>query len=222
VPLAPTPAVIGQQLVLGRDLLLRGAAMQACFLSATAVAARFGTAAVGAHQITLQLWFFCALALDSVAIAAQSLVGAALGGHRADEARVLARRIAVIGGVGGAAGAVLIGAGAGVLPGLFSPDPQVHAQAMLAWPWFVAMLPAAGVVFALDGVLIGAGDVRYLRNLTLAATLGGFLPAVWTAYALDLGLGGIWAGLTLFIVIRLATQVARMRSGRWVVLGAVR
>jgi putative MATE family efflux protein len=222
VPLAPTPAVIGQQLVLGRDLLLRGAAMQACFLSATAVAARFGTAAVGAHQITLQLWFFCALALDSVAIAAQSLVGAALGGHRADEARVLARRIAVIGGVGGAAGAVLIGAGAGVLPGLFSPDPQVHAQAMLAWPWFVAMLPAAGVVFALDGVLIGAGDVRYLRNLTLAATLGGFLPAVWTAYALDLGLGGIWAGLTLFIVIRLATQLARMRSGRWVVLGAVR
>jgi putative MATE family efflux protein len=222
VPLAPTPAVIGHQLVLGRDLLLRGAAMQACFLSATAVAARFGTAAVGAHQITLQLWFFCALALDSVAIAAQSLVGAALGGHRADEARALAWRIAVIGGVGGAAGAVLIGAGAGVLPGVFSPDPQVHAQAMLAWPWFVAMLPAAGVVFALDGVLIGAGDVRYLRNLTLAATLGGFLPAVWTAYALDLGLGGIWAGLTLFIVIRLATQLARMRSGRWVVLGAVR
>ena len=222
VRLAPTPAVIGRQLLLGRDLLLRGAAMQACFLSATAVAARFGTAAVGAHQITLQLWFFCALALDSVAIAAQSLVGAALGGHRADEARVLARRIAVIGGLGGAAGAVLIGAGAGVLPGVFSPDPQVHAQAMLAWPWFVAMLPAAGVVFALDGVLIGAGDVRYLRNLTLAATLGGFLPAVWTAYALDLGLGGIWAGLTLFIVIRLATQLARMRSGRWIVIGAVR
>lgn len=222
VPLAPAPAVIGQQLLLGRDLLLRGAAMQACFLSATAVAARFGTAAVGAHQITLQLWFFCALALDSVAIAAQSLVGAALGGHRADEARALARRIAIIGGVGGAAGAALIGAGAGVLPGLFSPDPQVHAQAMLAWPWFVAMLPAAGVVFALDGVLIGAGDIRYLRNLTLAATLGGFLPAVWTAYALDLGLGGIWAGLTLFIVIRLATQLARMRSGRWIVLGAVR
>jgi len=222
VRLAPTPAVIGRQLLLGRDLLLRGAAMQACFLSATAVAARFGTAAVGAHQITLQLWFFCALALDSVAIAAPSLVGAALGGHRAAEARVLARRIAVIGGLGGAAGAVLIGAGAGVLPGVFSPDPQVHAQAMLAWPWFVAMLPAAGVVFALDGVLIGAGDVRYLRNLTLAATLGGFLPAVWTAYALDLGLGGIWAGLTLFIVIRLATQLARMRSGRWIVIGAVR
>ena len=68
-----------RHLVLGRDLLIRGVAFQACWLSATAVAARFGVAAVGAHQIALQLWFFCALALDAVAIAAQSLVGAALG-----------------------------------------------------------------------------------------------------------------------------------------------
>jgi MATE family, multidrug efflux pump len=222
VPLRPVPAVIGRQLVLGRDLLVRGAAMQACFLSATAVAARFGTTAVGAHQIALQLWFFCALALDAVAIAGQSLVGAALGGGRAGEARTLARRISLIGIAGGAVFAAVIGGGAGVLPGLFSPDQGVHEQAMLAWPWFVGMLPAAGLVFALDGVLIGAGDVRYLRNLTLAATLGGFLPATWLAYALDLGLGGIWAGLALFIAIRLAAQLARMRTGRWIVLGATR
>jgi putative MATE family efflux protein len=222
VPLVPHPAVIGHQLVVGRDLLLRGATMQACFLSATAVAARFGTATVAAHQIAVQLWLFSALALDAVAIAGQSLVGAALGGRRAGEARALARRIALLGGAGGAAFAVLIGAGAAVLPRLFSPHPQVYAQAMLAWPWFVAMLPAAGVVFALDGVLIGAGDFRYLRNLTLVATLGGFLPAIWLAYALDLGLGGIWAGLTLFVVIRLVAQLGRMRSGRWVVVGAAR
>jgi putative MATE family efflux protein len=222
VPLAPDLAVIGNQLVVGRDLLLRGGAMHACFLSATAVAARFGTATVGAHQIALQLWFFCALALDAVAIAGQSLVGAALGGRDAAAARALARRIAVIGGMGGAGFALLVGAGAPVLPGLFSPDPQVHAQAMLAWPWFVGLLPAAGVVYALDGVLIGAGDIKYLRNLTLVATLAGFLPAIWTAYALGLGLGGIWAGLALFILIRLAAQLGRMRSGGWVVLGAVR
>jgi Na+-driven multidrug efflux pump len=84
------------------------------------------------------------------------------------------------------------------------------------------MLPAAGVVFALDGVLIGAGDLRYLRNLTLVATLGGFLPAIATAFVLRLGLGGIWAGLTLFVLVRLAAQGLRMRTGGWVVLGAVR
>jgi putative MATE family efflux protein len=222
VPLAPRPRVIRAQLVLGRDLLLRGAAFQACFLSAAAVAARFGTAPLAAHQIALQLWMFCALALDAVAIAAQSLVGAALGGARDDEARWLARRISRIGLASGSAFAVVILAGAPVLPSLFSDEPQVYAQAMLAWPWFVAMQPLAGVVFALDGVLIGAGDVRYMRDLTLVATLGGFLPAFWLAWFFDLGLGGVWAGLTLFIVIRLVALLLRVRSGRWAVIGVER
>jgi putative MATE family efflux protein len=220
--LRPRPAIIRQQVVLGRDLLVRGAAFQACFLSAAAVAARFGDAALAAHQIALQLWMFCAFALDAVAIAAQSLVGAALGAGRAGEARSLARRIAVIGGVCGVAFAVLIAAGAGTVPRWFSQDPQVYAAALLAWPWFAGMQPLAGVVFALDGVLIGAGDVRYLRNVTLVCALGAFLPAVWTAYALDLGLGGVWAGLTLFIVVRLGTLLARVRNGGWAVTGATR
>ncbi|MDQ7907331.1 MATE family efflux transporter [Phytohabitans sp. ZYX-F-186] len=222
VSLRPRPEVIGQQIVLGRDLLIRGSAFQACFLSATAVAARFGTAVVAAHQITVQLWFFCALALDAVAIAAQSLVGAALGAGYDREARDLGRRIALIGGVCGACFAVVIGAGADVVPGWFSGDPAVRDQALVAWPWFVALLPLAGVVYALDGVLIGAGDARYLRNVTIVAALAGFLPVVWLAYALDAGLGGIWAGLSLFIVLRLVTLLLRMRSGAWAVVGAVR
>jgi putative MATE family efflux protein len=222
VSLRPHPGVIGQQLVLSRDLVVRGAAFQASFMSATAVAARFGIAAVAAHQIALQLWFFTALALDAVAIAAQSLVGAALGAGDAAEARWLARRIALIGGACGIGFALLIGAGAGVVPSWFSGDPHIREQAMIAWPWFVAMQPLAGVVFALDGVFIGAGDVRYLRNLTIVAALGAFLPSIWAAYALDLGLGGVWAGLTLFVVVRLVALLSRLRSGRWAVVGAVR
>jgi Na+-driven multidrug efflux pump len=61
-----------------------------------------------------------------------------------------------------------------------------------------------------------------MRNLTIVATLGGFLPMTWLAYWLGLGLGGVWAGLTLFIVVRLVALLARMRSGRWAVVGAVR
>ncbi|MFC0096097.1 MATE family efflux transporter [Micromonospora marina] len=222
VSLRPRPRVIGQQLVLSRDLLVRGVAFQASFLSATAVAARFGAAAVGAHQIAVQLWFFTVLVLDALAIAAQSLVGAALGGGDAAAARFLARRVALLGGLCGVAFAVLIAAGAGLVPSWFSSDPQVREQAMTAWPWFVALQPIGGVVFALDGVLIGAGDVRYLRNLTIVCAFGGFLPAIWLAYAFDLGLGGIWAGLTLFVVLRLAGLLLRTRSGAWAVTGAVR
>ncbi|MDG4829676.1 MATE family efflux transporter [Solwaraspora sp. WMMD1047] len=222
VALRPRPRLIRRQLVLGRDLLIRGLAFQASFLSATAVAARFGVAAVAAHQIALQLWFFTALAMDALAIAAQSLVGAALGAGDAAGARRLARRIAFIGLACGSGFGLLIAAGAWAVPTWFSPDPQVHRQALTAWPWFVAMQPLAGVVFALDGVLIGAGDIRHLRNLTVLAAGGGFLPAIWTAYALDLGLGGIWAGLTLFVVLRLVGLLLRLRSGRWAVTGAVR
>ena len=219
--LRPSLSVITRQLVLGRDLFVRGAAFQACFLSATAVASRFGVASVGAHQIALQLWFFSALALDAVAIAAQSLVGAALGARDAALARDVARRVAIAGGLAGVGFALLAAAGAGVVPGWFTGDPAVRAQAAIVWPWFVALLPFAGVVYALDGVLIGAGDVRFLRNITLVSALLGFLPAIWLAYALDLGLGGVWAGLALFILVRFGTMVWRWRSARWAVLGPV-
>ncbi|MET0417436.1 MAG: MATE family efflux transporter [Actinoplanes sp.] len=220
--LRPSPQIIVQQVRVGRDLLIRGAAFQASFLSATAVAARFGVAAVGAHQIAVQLWFFTALVLDAVAIAAQSLVGAALGGGDAEAARDVARRVTIAGGVAGVVFGVLVAAGSGVVPGLFTPDAAVREQAAVIWPWFIALMPFAGVVFALDGVLIGAGDVRFLRNITVVSAVFGFLPAIWSAYAFDLGLGGIWAGLMLLILIRFGAVVWRWRSGRWAVLGATR
>ena len=222
VSLRPDPVLLRQQLTVGRDLTLRTVSMHACFVSAAAVAARFGVAQLGAHQIALQLWFFLALVLDAVAIAAQSLVGAALGGGRVAEARDVARTVAWIGGASGVLVAAVLLTGRHVIPALFTSDPAVLAQAAVAWPWFALMQPVAGVVFALDGVLIGAGDVRFMRDVTLVSTLGGFLPAVWVAYALDLGLGGVWAGLMLFVVIRLAGMTVRVAGGRWAVTGAAR
>lgn len=219
VPLRPDLAVLRRQLALGRDLLVRGAALQVAFLSATVTAAGFGKAAVSGHQIALQLWMLCALAQDAVAIAAQALIGAELGAGRVDGARWLARRIAGVGITTGVGFALVIAAGAPVLPGLFTDDRRVVDQALMAWPWFAAMQPAAGLVFALDGVLLGAGDVRYLRNLTIVASLGAFLPGVLLAGRLDLGLGGVWAALTLFIVVRLVALLLRVRSGRWAVAG---
>ncbi|MGH3716254.1 MAG: MATE family efflux transporter, partial [Micromonosporaceae bacterium] len=216
----PDPPVLRAQLRVGGDLVLRTVAFQACFLSAAAVAARFGSAPLAAHQIALQLWFFVSLLLDSIAIAAQSLIGAELGAGRVVSARRTARRIVLIGGGLGVGFAVLVGSLAGPLPRVFTTDHAVLDQVALTWPWFAGMMPLAGVVFALDGVLMGAGDVRYLRNLTLVAALGAFLPAIWTAYTLELGLTGVWAGLTLFVVVRLAALLGRQLSGRWAVPGA--
>jgi putative MATE family efflux protein len=222
VSLRPVPALLRAQLAMGRDLLVRSLAFQACFLSAAAVAARFGAATVAAHQVVLQLWFFMALVLDAVAIAAQSLVGAALGGGDVPRARALARQVGGYGLVLGTAFGVLFAALAGVLPRVFTHDPAVLAAVPAAWWFFAGMQPLAGVVFALDGVLMGAGDAAYLRTWTLAAAAGGFLPLVWASLAFGWGLVGIWTGLLLFVVLRLVAVLLRVRSGGWAVAGAVR
>ncbi|MGH3761222.1 MATE family efflux transporter [Actinophytocola sp.] len=218
----PHPGKMRAQLTLGRDLVLRSLAFQACFVSATAVAAHTSTAAVGAHQVVLQLWIFLALVLDSLAIAAQSLVGAALGAHDEGQARGLARRITGYGLIFGTLLGVLFAALAGVLPGVFTSDGSVLAEIPHAWWFFVAMQPAAGVVFALDGVLLGAGDAAFLRTATIGAAVLGFLPMVWASFAFDWGLVGIWTGLCAFMLVRLLTVLGRLHSGRWAVLGAVR
>jgi len=215
-----SPSVMRAQLVLGRDLIVRAAAFQVAFLFAAGVAARMGAAQIAAHQIGMQLWEFTALLLDSFAIAAQSLVGAALGASDARTARHLARQVAQWSFGAGTVFAVAYAAGWWVIPRLFTSSPAVWHQCHLLWPWFVAMLPAAGIVFGLDGVLIGAGDVAFLRTVTIVAALGAFVPITLAAARLDWGIGGIWAGLTSFILVRLVGMVWRARTDRWVVLGS--
>jgi putative MATE family efflux protein len=211
----PRPAAVRMQLVVGRDLLLRAVVMQVSFLVAAGAAARVGTAQLGAHQIALQMFFFLALVLDAYAIAAQTLVGHALGGGRPDEARATARRVALWGlGTGLLVAGLLLALRPVLLP-LFTGDPAVQEQAEVAW-WFLAgMQPLAGVVFALDGVLMGAGDVGYLRTITIGSAVAGFLPLSLLAGPLDWGLAGVWMGLTVFIGLRLVAVLVRVAGDRW-------
>ncbi|MFJ4650159.1 MATE family efflux transporter [Nocardia sp. NPDC088792] len=220
VSLAPHIAIMKAQLVLGRDLIVRSLGFQACFVSAAAVAARFGAASVAAHQLVLQLWNFLALTLDSLAIAAQTLVGAALGAGNARGAEGLARRITGWSTVFAVLLAVLFATGYSIVPQLFTNDPAVLDRAHVVWWFFVGIIPIAGVVFALDGVLLGAGDAAFLRNATLGAALLGFLPAIWLSLAYDWGIAGIWSGLVGFMVLRLAAVSWRALSGRWARVGA--
>jgi putative MATE family efflux protein len=219
-PLTPHVEVMRAQLVLGRDLIVRAAAFQAAFMVAAGVATRMGTAQIAAHQIGMQLWEFTALLLDSFAIAAQSLVGAALGASNASAARRLAVQVARWSAGAGTAFAAVYAAGWWVIPRLFTSSPAVWHQAHVLWPWFVVMLPAAGIVFGLDGVLIGAGDVAFMRTITIVAALGGFVPITLAAAHWDWGIGGVWAGLTAFIMVRLVGMVWRARGDRWLVLGS--
>jgi putative MATE family efflux protein len=221
VPLRPRPAAIRAQLGIGRDLLLRAAVLQISFLVAAGVVAREGAAPLGAHQIALQLFLFLALVLDAYAIAAQTLVGHALGADRPEEARATARRVTLWGLGTGVLVAVALLALRGVLPPLFSNDPAVLDQARLVW-WFLALMqPLAGVVFALDGVLMGAGDVGYLRTVTIGSALVGFVPLSVLSLPLGWGLAGVWTGLDLFIGLRLVAVLARVAGRKWLSAGVV-
>jgi putative MATE family efflux protein len=213
------PAVLRQQVVLGRDLLLRTLAFQACFVSAGAVAARFGAAAVAAHQVVLQLWNFLALVLDSLAIAAQSLVGAALGAGQLAHAKSVAWRVTIFSTLASAMLAGVFAIGASVIPSVFTDDRSVLDAIGTPWWFMVAQLPVAGIVFALDGVLLGAGDAKFMRNATLFSALIGFLPLIWLSLGYGWGLLGIWAGLSTFMVLRLVFVGWRAISGRWLVPG---
>jgi putative MATE family efflux protein len=218
-PLGVDVQVLRGQVVMGRDLFVRTLAFQACYLSAAAVAARFGAAAVAAHQIALQLWNFLALVLDSLAIAAQALVGAALGARLAEHAKSVAWRVTAYSAAAAAVLAALLAAGASVFPHLFTDDRSVLHAVDVPWWFLVAQLPVAGVVFGLDGVLLGAGDAKFMRNATVISALIGFLPLIWLSLVFGWGLAGIWSGLSTFIALRLVFVGWRALSGRWTVLG---
>jgi putative MATE family efflux protein len=219
VPLRLDPRALRAQIVLGRDLLVRALVFEACFVSAAAVAARFGAAAVAAHQVVLQVWSLLGLLLDSLAIAAQAMVGAALGAGDVAFATATARRVTVSSAIAAIGLAAVFAAGSSVLPQLFTDDRSVLAAVEVPWWFMVAQLPLAGVVFALDGVLIGAGDAAFMRTATVVSALIGFLPPIWLSLRFDWGLAGIWSGLSGFIALRLIFVGWRALSGRWLVIG---
>ncbi len=204
---------------MGRDLIARTLSFQICFVSAAAVAARFGARAIAAHQVVLQLWNFLALVLDSLAIAAQALVGAALGAGDAAHAKSVASRVTVFSTIAAGVLAAVLAVGASVLPELFTDDASVLAAIGVPWWFLVAQLPVAEIIFALDGVLLGAGDAAFMRTATVVGALAGFLPLMWLSLVFGWGLAGIWSGLSTFLVLRLAFVGWRAFSGRWAVLG---
>jgi len=203
----------------GRHIFVRTASLYASFLVATAVAARIGEASLGAHLIAFQLFVFIALILDAVAIAGQVIVGRSLGAADAHTAREAGRRMIGWSVLAGAAFAVLLLALVNVLPEAFTDDPAVIERAEAIWPLFALMQPMAGAVFALDGILIGAGDTRFLMWSMAFAALAVYAPIALAALAFDWGLVGVWCGLCALMAARLATLGLRFAGRAWAVTG---
>lgn len=202
------------------ELFVRSAALLAAFATASAVIARIGEASLAAHQIAMGLFVFAALVLDAIAIAAQVLVGRALGGGDAGGAHAVGLRALAWSLAAGCLFGALLLVLASVLPQAFTDDPAVIERARAIWVMLALMQPAAAVVFGLDGILIGAGDTRYLAGSMLLAGVGVYIPIALLALALDWGVTGVWAGLLALVGVRLVTLGWRFAGGRWAITGA--
>jgi putative MATE family efflux protein len=219
VALRPHWPTIGRLGIVGRDLFLRTVALRSAHVLTTAAAARISTVALAAHTIAFEIWNLLALVLDAVAIAGQAMIGRFLGAGDAAEARAAGRRMLQWGvGLGIVVGVALLPLH-GVLPDVFTDDAEVAALAAALLVVVALVQPLNGLVFVLDGLLIGAGDMGWLAK-GMAISLAGYLPVIIAVVHLDLGIGWLWAGLCLFMSLRAITLGIRWRHGGWAVVGA--
>ncbi|WP_435172626.1 MATE family efflux transporter [Actinacidiphila sp. bgisy145] len=205
----------------GVPLLVRTISLRAVLMIATAVAARLGDTEIAAHQITLTVWSLLAFALDAIAIAGQAIIGRYLGAGDAEGARAACRRMIQWGAMCGAVLGLLVVLARPLVGPLFSSDPDVRRALASALLVVALTQPVCGVVFVLDGVLMGAGDGPYLAG-SMLVTLAVFAPVAFAVPAAGGGLTALWWAMGLMMLTRFAALWLRSRSGRWVVTGASR
>lgn len=219
--LRPDAAGIRASAQAGVPLLVRTLSLRAVLLIATAVAARLGDTDLAAHQIILSLWSLMAFALDAIAIAGQAIIGRYLGADDAKGAREACRRMVEWGVASGVLFGVLIVLARPLFVPLFTSDQSVQDTLFPALLVVALTQPISGVVFVLDGVLMGAGDGPYLAWAMLV-TLAVFAPVALLVPALGGGLTALWCAMALMMAVRMATLWLRTRSGKWLVTGAAR
>ena len=221
--LRPHPTRVLAAARFGMPLLVRTAALRAVLLLTTALAGTFGATTLAAHQVASTIFTFLTFALDAIAIAAQALVGESLGRGDDGRTRELSGTIVRWGWRSGLVAGVITLAGAWWLPALFSSDPGVRRATTAALVVIALAQPVAGVLFVLDGVLMGAGDGPFLARVQLVM-LAAYLPmaaAVWSLRDMlrDAGathaLVAVWLVYSGYLAGRCVLLERRRRSGAW-------
>lgn len=211
----------------GAPLLVRTLALRAIILLTVAVAAGFGDVPLAAYQVTTTVWSLLVFALDALAIAGQALTGASLGSGDAKGARAATAFMVRWGVWGGVVVGVLLLAVHRVLPALFTDDPQVRSAIAAGLIVIALAQPLSGYVFVVDGVLIGAGDGRWLA-WSMILVLVAYLPIIGLARLLGDGHGSAWSVVALwvafsgFMLVRGGFMWWRIRGDAWAVTGAER
>lgn len=197
-------------------LAVRTAGLRLSLVFATAMVARMGPVYLAAYEIVFQLFIFCSDTIDGLAVAGQTLVARHLGAGDARRARRLGRVLVIWGCAGGAVFGLAYLTLQEPLLALFTSSLAVAELARTeAFLLLVLFQPLNGIVFALDGFILGAHDTRFLMWAMLAGGLLLFVPLTGMSFYLGLGLFGVWGGFSLFMLHRLVANLWRLSSGRW-------
>ncbi len=226
--LRPHPLGVLRAARSGIPLLVRTLALRATLLLSVWVAAGLGEVPLAGYQVSATVWTFLAFALDALAIAAQALTGHTLGAGDIDAARALTALMARWGLLAGAILGGLVALTSPFLPALFTTDPAVRAALALGLLVVGLAQPISGYAFLLDGVLIGAGDTRWLAWAQSALFLI-YLPFAWAVHANGdalraagdgVALAALWLAFTAFMLARALLLRWRSRGRAWLVTGA--
>ncbi|MDN5770793.1 MAG: MATE family efflux transporter [Microlunatus sp.] len=200
-------------------LVTRTATLLAAVTLTTLVAAAGGTVVLAAQQVVNSIWVLLAFALDAIAIAAQAIIGRLLGAGEVALGRSMTSRMIGWGVVFGVGFGIVVAVGGQFVAAGFTPDPDVQALGGRVLVVVAFTTPIAGVVYVLDGVLIGAGDGRYLA-LAGMISLAAYVPLALTVRSLDAGLVWLWGAYGAFMLARMLTLVGRARTDRWIRTGS--
>jgi putative MATE family efflux protein len=219
VTLRPGLSGVGGAAASGGWLFLRTASLRAALLGTVAVAAGFGVPELATFQIALTIFSTLAFILDALAIAGHALIGHGLGAGDGERVRLVMRRLVSWGLLAGLALGALLAVAAPFLGPVFSSSPEIHRALTVTVLTMAVGIPLAGYVFVLDGVLIGAGDARYLALAGLV-TLVIYAPMLIAVAVIrptgDAAMVWLWLAFGLgYMGARALTLGLRARGDAW-------
>ncbi len=207
----PLHQELGRLVVMSLNLFVRALALNMALILAVREATALGDKYIGAHTIAINLWLFSAFFIDGYGAAGNIMGGKLLGAGNYDGLWELSKKIMMYGFV-----ISLLLAATGFLfykpiGRIFSNDPTVLQAFYSIFFILILGIPMNMVAFVFDGLFKGLGEMKYLRNVLLAATFLGFVPMLFLGKFLGWGLYGIWIAFTLWMFIRGGALVWKFR-----------
>ena len=185
------------------NIFIRTLCLLFAFSYFTARSASQGEVILAANAILLHLQSIMAYGLDGFAHAVEALAGSAYGAGRQREFR----RAVTLTSIWGVIIALLAGFiyylfGEAII-NLFTSIDTVTDNALIYLPWMVVAPILSVWSFQLDGVFIGTGHTREMRNAMIFSLLA-YLALLQVTIPL-FGNHGLFLGLAVFMLIRAAS-----------------